>query len=310
MAAHRYTANDRASIAWDHLKVVLALREGGSLSGAGRLLDVDHTTVARKLLALERDLGGPLFERSGIGLSPTSLGEEVIAAAERMGEEITSLLRRLDGAPIGPTGLVRLTATPFLAASLFAPAVGEFLRDHPGLQLELIGDNRSLDLSRREADIAVRLGAPTTPALVAKRIGRIAFAFYAAARDDREFESQDFLTYTDESASGALPQYLTALVPHERIVLRSNSLQALVTAVRSGAGCGLLPCFTSEGDPALRRVKTHSPMPPLDLWLAYHEDLRRSPRVKAASAFVENVVGLQRHLLLPAGFGPRISASR
>jgi DNA-binding transcriptional LysR family regulator len=146
MAAQKHTGDQRAAPDWDRLRVVLAMRDGGSLSAAGRLLHVDHTTIARQLRALEKDLGGALFERSATGMLATTLGEEVIAAAERMQEEVHGLLRRLDGAPSGPVGRVRLTATPYLVASLFAPSLRMFLDAHPGLQLELIGDNRSLDL--------------------------------------------------------------------------------------------------------------------------------------------------------------------
>ncbi|WP_165982267.1 LysR family transcriptional regulator [Dankookia rubra] len=302
MAARKHTA-ERALADWDRLRVVLALHRGGTLSAAARALGVDHTTIARRLDGFERDLGAPLFERGPEGFAATPLGEEVLAPAERMEEEVTGLLRRLDGAAAaGLTGPVRLTTTPTLAASLFAPALGGLLGAYPGLRLELVGDDRSLDLSRREADLAVRLSRPDLPGLVARRLGEIAFACYAAASDPRPFEAQSFLAYEEPAGGTSLQRYLVDLVPPERMALRSNTMQALLAAARARLGCAVLPCLTGEGDPALRRVPAPRAMPAMPLWLLYHEDLRRSPRVRAAVAFVDEVVAASRAALVPTGF--------
>ena len=152
MAAQKHTAGQGLADR-DRLRIVLALRRGGTLSAAGRLLGVDPTTVARQLDGLEREFGAPLFERGPKGFAATPLGEEVLTAAERMEDAANGLLRRLDGAAAGLTGSVRLTTTPLLANLLFAPALGGLLRTHSRLQVELVGVDRSLDLSRREADL-------------------------------------------------------------------------------------------------------------------------------------------------------------
>jgi DNA-binding transcriptional LysR family regulator len=216
--------------------------------------------------------------------------------------EVTGLLRRLDGASCKLTGLVRLTTTPHLASSLFAPALGGFLRANPGLQMELVGDNRVLDLSRREADLAVRLSRPEVPGVVARRLGEIAFACYAAADDKRPFEELPFLAYEEPTGISPLQRYLSALVPWERMVLRTNAMHTLLAAARAGVGCALLSCMAAEGDPTLRRVPAPRAMPPATLWLLYHEDLRRSPRLRAAVEFVDQVIAASRAALLPPGF--------
>lgn len=287
---------------WDRLRSLLALRRGGSLSAAARALGVDHTTIARRLEAAEREFGAPLFERGKEGFAPTPLGEAVLEAAEHMEAEIIGLLRRIDGAATGLTGPVRVTTTPHLAACLLAPALGPFLAAHPGLQMELVADSRSLDLSRREADLALRLARPDTPGLVAKRLGEVGFAFYAAREDGRSFAEQSFIAYQDASGHSPLQRHMASLVPEGRIVLRSNAMQALHNAVRSGLGAALLSCFSAEPDPALRRLPAPRGMPPVGLWLVYHEDLRRSPRLRAALGFVEEVILRARGRLLPAGF--------
>lgn len=294
---HRRTLPD-----WDQLRVVLALWRGKTLSGAARTLNLDHTTIGRRLAGVERDLGGALFERSKDGFSPTPLGEDVLLSAQRAEREIDGLLRRIDGTADAPTGAVRITATPYLAAALFAPAIADFLRAYPRLNVELIGDNRTLNLSKREADLAVRMSRPSTPDLVAKKVGDIAFACYAASSDTRRYESQVFVGYDDESGAGPLQQYMHELAPADRLVLRSNSLAALFAAIYSGIGCGLLPCFTADNDARLRRVNVPRHMPPLGLWLVYHEDLRRSHKVRVAASFVDSAVKAHRNALVPKDF--------
>ena len=135
MTAQKNTAKG-ATGKWDLLRVVLALGRGGTLSAAARRLGVDHTTVARHLESLELELAAPLFERSPLGFTPTPLGDEVLATAERMEGEVIGLLRRSEGTVSKLTGLVRLTSTPFLSARLFAPALGGFLRTMWGREAE------------------------------------------------------------------------------------------------------------------------------------------------------------------------------
>lgn len=301
MAARKHTGVQGLAD-WNRLRIVLALRQGGTLSAAGRLLGIDHTTVARHLDNLEREFGTPLFERGPEGFAATPLGEEVLTAAERMEEVATGLLRRLDGAAAGLTGAVRLTTTPLLADLLFAPALGGLLYSHPRLQVELVGVDHSLDLSRREADLAVRLSRSQAPGMVARRLGEMAFACYAAASDLRPFEAQQILAYEDASGSAALQQHLSGLVDPGRIALRSNTFQALLAAAEAGLGCALLPCFAAEKVPTLRRVSAPRAIAPVLLWLLYHEDLRRSPKIRAAVSFVGEVIETRRAALMPAGF--------
>lgn len=301
MTAQKNTAKG-ATGKWDLLRVVLALGRGGTLSAAARALGVDHTTVARYLESLELELAAPLFERSPLGFTPTPLGDEVLATAERMEDEVIGLLRRTEGTVSELTGFVRLTTTPFLSARLFAPALGGFLRLHPGLQVQLVGDNRTLDLSRREADVAVRMSRPQVPGLVTRRLGEMAYAFYAPATDMRPFSEQMFLAYEDTSNDLAQELLLSKIVPPERIVLRSNLTHVLIESARAGVGCAALPCLAGEGDALLRRLPSPRPMQSMPLWLAYHEDLRRSPRLRAITEFIETAISASSQALVPVDF--------
>jgi len=263
---------------------------------------VDHTTVARQLDALEEDFGAVLFERSPDGFAVTPLGEDVLVAAERMETEVYGLMRRAHGTAGQVTGKVRLTSTPLFAARLFAPQLPAFYAAHPGLKLELLGYSQSLDLYRREADVAVRIGRPNGEGIVARKLARVGFAFYAAAVDPRPFADQQILSYDEESGHDR-QRFITTLVPPERVILRSNSTQTLLEATRAGAGCALLPCLVAERVPDLRRLSAET-MSPVELWLAYHEDLRHSPRLRAVIAFIEQVIRYQIDALCPPDLFP------
>lgn len=161
---------------------------------------------------------------------------------------------------------------------------------HPQLKIDLLGDNRQFDISKREADIAVRFSRPTDPGLVARRIATVHHALYAAAGDALPFEGQVFMGYDQASGHTSLQHYLGLLVPPDRIVLRCNGTQSLIEAVRSGLGGAVLPCFVVEQDSAFRRVAVPLEMQPLTLWLTYHEDLKRSARLHAAVRLIDQVV--------------------
>lgn len=298
MNAQKSTAPKTLS-KWDRLRVLLALSREGSLSAAARLLGVDHTTVARHVESLEETLGAPLFERGAEGLCPTLLGEEIIASAERMEAEVLGLLRRLDSSGDKVTGLVRLTAPPTLCSQLLVPMLKDFRATHPGMQINLIGDNRRLDLGRREADVALRLKRPDAPDLVARPLGKLPFAWYAAAQDLRPFENQMFLGFDDASVHTTPQAYFDKLVPAERIVMRSNLSEILLEAARAGLGCVVTPCLVGDQYPGLRRVAAPQDMDPMTLWLVYHEDLRRSPRLRAAVDLIDAMIEANRSGILP-----------
>lgn len=287
---------------WDQLRYALALARCATLSAAARALGVDHTTMARRIEALEQALGRPAFERGPDGFLPTPLGATLVAAAERMETEMQALARRIDGADPALTGTIRLTTTGYFAASLFAPALAGLRARHPGLDIALIATNRNLDLSRREADLALRMSRPDTPGLVIRRMGQVAFACYAATTDPRPFDQQVFIAYDESMANALVQRFLLSLIPESRIALRANMAHAMIAAARAGLGAVMLPCLAGEGEPGLRRVPTPRAMPPADLWLLYHEDLRRSPRLRAAVDFVDAVISTHRAALLPAGF--------
>ena len=286
---------------WDHLRLVGVIARSGTLTAAAGELGIDHTTVARQLSSLEKKLGAPLFERSRSGLVATPLGEEVIAVCDGMESEVNGLLRRMDGALSSLSGSIRLTATFFLASNVIAPAMGEFLRRYPGLDIELIADDRTLDVSRREADIALRLSRPKAPGLVGRQLGSIAFKWYVAAKKVHRDAEPDWLVYQDATGTSPLMRHMSATIKSGHVAVRCNSMHALIEAVRSGAGCSLLPCIIGDHDEGLRKADHPSSELTLPLWVTYHEDLRRSPRIKILADFLAEVIAENQPMLNPPG---------
>jgi len=137
-----------------------------------------------------------------------------------------------------------------------------------------------------------------------RKLGKIAFAFYCAIEDPRPFHEQRLLAYDDESGHDRILRFVRTLVTPERIILRSNSTEVLLESARTGVGCAMLPCFVAEGQRDLRRLPTELAMPPQELWLAYHEDLRQSPRLRAVVDFIEQVVRQQAGALCPPDLFP------
>jgi DNA-binding transcriptional LysR family regulator len=168
------------NISWDEFRLVKAIAETGSLAGAGDVLALNHSTVFRRLNGLEQELGSRLFERARTGYVPTPAGEEMVTLATRMFDDITEFERRVAGRDVKPSGELRVTTNDSLVAHLATPLFGAFCRQYPEIKLDVVIDNRALNLSRRDADVAIRATAEPPETLVGRRIASIAWAVYGS----------------------------------------------------------------------------------------------------------------------------------
>ncbi len=264
---------------WDDLKVVLAVARERTQSAAARRLHVNQTTVARRLSAIEQDLSARLFLRVDGALVPTDAGMDLIGRAEAVEADVLALEASVAGRDAGASGTVRVTSVPILVNRLLAPAVPALRRDHSGLRLELIADPRSLSLTRREADIALRLARPVGEAALARRIGTVAYAVYRAAGDATP--DPPWIAY--EEALEHLPQarWIHRAMGGSQPALCVNDAEGLLAAVRAGVGRSVLPCFVAEADSALVREGGPEPVAERELWLVVHRDLRPLASVSA-----------------------------
>jgi DNA-binding transcriptional LysR family regulator len=289
-------AAEMHDIDWNDLRYVLALARGSSFAAAGRELKTDATTVGRRLRALEERLGAALFQRDAGGvMAPTPAGEIAVARAEAIEAEVGALSGALKGVDLTELGKVRLTAPPFVINRLLIPAAAEILSHHSSLQLELIGDSRNFNLTRREADMAIRLARPADAAnskVVARRIATLDYAIYTAAGKQGQAEKLPWLVYEDAMMH----------LPHARwIATRAeksggagavvvNEGEALLQAAIAGLGRVLLPKILAERVEGLCRVETDDKsLPVREVWLLTHAELRHAIRIRAVAGWLDHV---------------------
>ena len=274
------------SSGWDDLRVFLTLSREGNLTAAARRLEVSHPTVARRIKALEQAIGARLFDRLPDRFVPTPAGEELLADAQAMERAAESIHRRSAGLTDTARGTVRLSAgeamTGFLAGHL--PALR---RDLQCVEFELIASHMLANLSRREADLMIREQVPDLASIVARRLGRAAYAVYRHPSLVVEDASPDALRrmpwagFDDDHSYMPGQRWVLDLLGGARPGVRVNNWLVLQQAVRVGGGLAVLPCYLGDADPDLRRVGSVLAEVAADQWLLVHRDLRALPRVRA-----------------------------
>jgi DNA-binding transcriptional LysR family regulator len=294
-------AND-ASLSVSDLPLILALSRERTLAGAAERLDVDLSTVFRRLNSLEARLRVRLFDRSPRGYQLTAAGERAASAAERVETELLSLDREISGRDQQLSGVLRVTASETLAYAVMPRLCAQFHAAHPRIQLVLGIDNRMLDLARREADVALRVRRPAEADLFGRRLTGIAWAFYGPSSGTgalrREGKSYNFARHAvlgwDEPARIIASDWIGTHVPPDRIVYRSTSLVNQLMAVRAGVGIALLPCYLGDRDDGVRRMSGVLPDLASELWIVTHQDLKHTARIRAFLSAIGDAIVADR----------------
>jgi DNA-binding transcriptional LysR family regulator len=298
---------------WNELRLVLAVHRASNLTAAAVRLNIDHSTAFRRLKALETRLGLRLFERlSGGVYQATEAGRRMAAAAERMEDEALALDRDLTGRDHRLSGRLHVTSSETLAFSRLTRHLAVFRQAHPGVVVDLSIDNRVLDLSRREADVALRPVRPRQGDLWGRRLAQIAWGFYGspaylAARERPSMAANALAHHAligwDREATGIqAAQWLSQAASEDAFVYRTNSLVNQLVAARAGIGLALLPCYLGDSDDSVVRA-TPEPVSDLEgeLWIVAHADLKNTARVRAFFDVVGD--GLSRERALFEGRG-------
>jgi DNA-binding transcriptional LysR family regulator len=275
---------------WDDLRYFLAVHRHGTHASAGRALRVAPTTIGRRLAALEEALGVKLFQRTPTGLLLSESGQVLRAHAERVEAEVLASERELTGADRRVSGPVRVTAGDGMATHVLAPRLWELQQAHPELRVELRANNLAVDLSRREADVAVRLFRPREQSLIARRLAPFAFGVYGSepyfARRGRPSGMKDAARHDwlgpEATQDGTPPgEWLRRHIPASRVVLRSSATTVILSACAAGQGLAVLPELLAAHEPRLVSVLPRAALPTRELWAVTHQDLRHSARVEA-----------------------------
>ncbi|HET8596185.1 MAG TPA: LysR family transcriptional regulator [Castellaniella sp.] len=273
---------------WEDMRHFLAVRRAGTLSGAARVLGVDHATVSRRLAALERELQVALVERLPRACRLTPAGQQVVEEAARMEAAAFAIERGARASQVPLQGKLVLGAPPVLAAHFLAARMPDFQARYPGVRLSVVAEARQVSLTRREADVTLRLVRPTESSYVIRRVGRMPFALYAsrdflAAHDPGRWA---FIAYDERYADMPLQRWIRDAAGRHPVSCELSDIHSHLVAACAGAGIAGLPCFLGDADPQLARVARKVPPFAFDIWLVTHRDLARSPAVRALMEYL------------------------
>ncbi|WP_104981270.1 LysR family transcriptional regulator [Sorangium cellulosum] len=272
---------------WDDLRHVLALSRHRTMSRAGVALRTTHTTVARRIRALEERLGVRLFAQMPDGYEATAAGQDVVEVAERTEAELLALEARVLGRDAQLQGKLRVSTMDMLFR-VYQPAFSSFTERYPGIELTVAAGDSEVSLPRREADVVLRMTSSPPEHLVGRKVGRIQFAVYASkalverAGPQASYSDFPWIHWDERLDPRWLDAWLAANVPDARIAMRVDfSSMAIQEAIAAGVGAHFLACIAADGDPRLARVGPIDPAYDRDLWLLTLPEVRNVNRVRA-----------------------------
>lgn len=271
-----------AALDWDNVQTFLVLAETGSYSAAARRLGLTHATIARRIELLERSLGGrAVVERIRSGCVASVLGEQLLGAARDMAAAALVFQRRaVEGDEL--VGRLRISTLPTFAERVLAPRLAQLSIAHPGLEIELIGEDRNISIARDDVDIAVRFGRPDSGVGKVRRLGFLGWSLYATARYFADHAAPDwrFVGFSAEQGSVPAAAQLGLLAQGRPTSVRCNGSGPQLQAAAAGAGVAFLPHYLGDTDARLVRA-TIAEQPWLQpIWLLVREDAARLPRVR------------------------------
>jgi len=289
---------------WDDLRVVKAIGEHGSLMAAAVALGVNHSTVSRRLSAIEEAVGVSLFDRRRTGYVPTSAGREMLALGDRVGTDIVSVTRRVSGHAQSHIGDLRVTTSDALLLDFLMPITADFQAANPEIRIEMIVKNSHLNLARGDSDIAFRATASPPDNLFGRRIATVAWAVYGRRIDyigvsptSDELYRFKWTSYGNDLSHLKAYKHVEDRVARERIVFRCDSVVAAASAIAAGIGIGFLPCMHGDLVPSLVRISPVQPEVFDELWILTHPDIRKSGRVYAFMDHCARAIAKQRDFI-------------
>lgn len=282
---------------WDNLQTFLAVARSGRISAAARRLRVEHTTIARRLSALEDELGVTLFYRTTTGYLLTPQGQSVVPQAEAMevaALALTARAREGGGLIEGP---VRVAMAPEFASHWFAPHLAAFRNRFPKIELQILVGTRQRNLLRGEADLAVQAPRPQARDLVAVRVARVSLGLYAVKAvagevrrpisNRQSLRDTPLLAYTSGFQILQDAKWFQPLLASDRVILQTNSTHTLLAAALAGVGVAVLPRFVARSHDEL--VAVSDDVAAQDVWLITHPESRRDPKIRAAADFLKQI---------------------
>lgn len=292
---------------WNNLRYFLEVARRGKLSAAALRLGVDHTTVARRIGALEAALGLTLFDRANRSYSLTADGRRLLAHAEKMEAGSIELLDAVEPSVSGPTGTVRLATPEAFGSQFVALHAASFRAHNPGIEMELIAESRPLSLTRREADAAISLSKAVQGRVFSEKIGDYRLRLYAAPSylqghppivRPGDLKDHQFIWYVDDLLPLPQLKMLDKMIGAPHVVFRTTSVTGQANAAAAGLGLALLPCFVGDKMASLTTVLPREISIIRDLWLTVHADLTDLPHMVRLVEFLKGLVASERRALV------------
>lgn len=279
---------------WGDIRIFLAIARAGSLGRAARSCGLTQPTMGRRLKALEAAIGQTLFQRTAHGFVLTDEGSAMLPPAERMEEEFLSLERTLAGSDRRLQGGLRVTSSDWFGVHVLTPVFARFAEVHPDVTIELVTDSRLYSLSRRETDLAFRITRFEEVDVIQRQLMRIRYAAYRRRGADAAPR-----LITMDAAFSHLPDaiWLRARLPDAPVAFRTNDRQAQAHACAEGIGIAVLPVALGDRQPHIERLDLGAIAPARDVWMGYHRDLRRLPRLRALVDFTVETLASEAHKL-------------
>ncbi|MBB4065938.1 LysR family transcriptional regulator [Gellertiella hungarica] len=293
---------------WDLLRSFLAVARSGKLTLAARRLKVDHSTLSRRIAALETSLKAKLFDRSLNGYTLTLDGERLLAEAERIEAAVMTIQSEIAEESTAVSGTVRIGSPDGFGTCFLAPRIGALAERHPDLDIELVATPRSFSLSKREADIAIGLSNPGHARLYTLKLTDYELGVYGAAHRVRDWQDvaeaadlqrKPFVSYIDDLIYTPELDYLPLIARALTTRMKSSNLMAQAEAVAAGAGLAVLPCFLAEGDARFTRLLPDKLRLIRTFYMSVHEDTRKLARIKATMDFLVEAIRSAGQRFLP-----------
>ena len=276
---------------WNDLNVILAVCRAGTLSGAARSLGQNHSTIYRKINTIENKTGVRFFERLPDGYAMTDAGRTALSYAERIENEVHALSREVLGQDLKLQGKVRVTAPEGFTVTMAPKLFAKFRRAHPDVTIDIVGGSAAMDLTRREADLAIRATSKPPDTSLGKKICDFRFAVYASPRYIKQVTDVALAEHQWSFIAGTV-DWLVPLIwkkkahGERQVVFSSSNSISVLNATAEGMGLTLMPCYLADQDKRLVRVSEPVNALTLELWILTHVDLRNTARVKALMAYV------------------------
>ncbi len=292
---------------WNDLKYFLELSRQGKLVRAAGRLQVDHTTVSRRIATLEKQLDVRLFDKSPNGYQLTDAGLRLLPLAEQIETRSTRVYQDIAGKDARLSGTVRVATPEALGSQVIARHIHEFAGMHPDIEIELVAETRRMSLSKREADIAISLSRPDRGRLIAWKLCDYRLRLFATREYLARFPTinsvddlaqHDFVSYIEDLIDMPELRFFDTTVKNAHVVFRSTNVSAQFNAILEGVGLGLVHCFMARREPELQVVLPDKIAVERTYWLSVHEDLRHVARVDAVCRFLTRILGEDPALMM------------